>query len=71
MLEIKIHGLRHSHISFLIDRGFTALAIGKRVGHSGEKITYRYAHLFPSKQDEMADKLDMERTGEGDMNYVS
>lgn len=68
--KIKIHGLRHSHISFLIDRGFTALAIGKRVGHSGEKITYRYAHLFPSKQDEMADKLDMERTGKGDINYV-
>lgn len=46
------------------------MAIGKRVGHSGEKITYRYAHLFPSKQDEMADKLDMERTGKGDINYV-
>ena len=24
-------------------------------------ITYNYAHLFPSKQTEMADKLDMER----------
>ena len=63
--------MRHSHISFLIDRGFTALAIGKRVGHSGEKITYRYAHLFPSKQDEMANKLDMERAEKGEIDYVS
>ena len=47
------------------------MAIGKRVGHSGEKITYRYAHLFPSKQDEMANKLDMERAEKGEMDYVS
>lgn len=69
--KIRIHDLRHSHISLLIDRGFTALAIGKRVGHSGEKITYRYAHLFPSKQDEMADRLDMERKEEGEKEDVS
>jgi hypothetical protein len=24
-------------------------------------ITYKYAHLFPSKQQEMAQKLNMER----------
>ena len=47
------------------------MAIGKRVGHSGEKITYRYAHLFPSKQDEMADRLDMERKEEGEKEDVS
>ena len=69
--KIRIHDLRHSHISLLIDRGFTALAIGKRVGHSGEKIPYRYAHLFPSKQDEMADRLDMERKEEGEKEDVS
>lgn len=45
----------------LINMGFTALAIGKRVGHSAEKITYRYAHLFPSVQTEMVDRLDQER----------
>ena len=26
-------------------------------------ITYRYAHLFPTRQTEMADRLDMERKG--------
>jgi integrase len=42
---------RHSHISLLIDMGFTALAIADRVGHESIDITYRYAHLFPVKAD--------------------
>lgn len=59
--RIRVHDLRHSHVSLLINMGFTALAIGKRVGHSAEKITYRYAHLFPSVQTKMVDRLDQER----------
>ena len=61
--RIRIHDLRHSHISLLIDMGFTALAIADRVGHESIDITYRYAHLFPTRQVEMADKLDIERKG--------
>ena len=38
--------------------------IADRVGHECEKITYRYAHLFPSKQDEMVQRLNMERKEE-------
>jgi len=41
--------------------GFTPLAIADRVGHESIDITYRYAHLFPSKQTEIAEKLNMER----------
>lgn len=59
--RIRIHDLRHSHISLLIDQGFSAVAIADRVGHESIDITYNYAHLFPSKQAEMADKLDIER----------
>ena len=59
--RIKIHGLRHSHISHLIDLGFSAVAIADRVGHESIDITYRYAHLFPSKQVDMANKLENER----------
>ena len=59
--RIRIHDLRHSHISLLIDMGFSAVAIADRVGHESIEITYRYAHLFPSKQVEMAKKLDYER----------
>ena len=59
--RIRIHDLRHSHISLLIDMGFSAVAIADRVGHESIEITYRYAHLFPSKQTEMAKKLEYER----------
>lgn len=38
--------------------GFTALAIIDHMGHETAGITYRYAHLFPTKQDEMAAVLD-------------
>lgn len=34
------------------------MAIADRVGHESIDITYRYSHLFPSKQVAMADKLD-------------
>lgn len=59
--RIRIHDIRHSHVSLLIDMGFSATAIADRVGHESIDITYNYAHLFSSKQTEMAEKLDMER----------
>ena len=55
--RIRIHDLRHSHISLLIEMGFSAVAIADRVGHESIDITYHYAHLFPSTQTEMAKKL--------------
>lgn len=61
MKRIRIHDLRHSHVSLMIEMGFSALAIADRVGHESVDITYKYAHLFPSKQQEMAQRLDMER----------
>ena len=59
--RIRIHDIRHSAISLLIDMGFSAIAIADRVGHESIDITYNYAHLFPSKQMEMAARLNMER----------
>ena len=59
--RIRIHGLRHSHISLLINLGFSALTIGERVGHESVDITYHYAHLFPTVQTDMAAQLETER----------
>lgn len=61
--RIRIHDLRHSHVSLLIEMGFSALAIADRVGHESIDITYRYAHLFLARGQEIADKLDFEREG--------
>ena len=60
----RVHDLRHSAVSLLINMGFSVLAIGERMGHEAEKIAYRYAHLFPTVQTEMAEKLEMERMTE-------
>lgn len=60
--RIRIHDLRHSHVSLLIEMGFGAVAIADRVGHESIDITYRYAHLFPTTQQAIADKLNMERS---------
>ncbi|WP_409966890.1 site-specific integrase [Bengtsoniella intestinalis] len=64
--KITIHSIRHSHISLLIDMGFSAVAIADRVGHESIDITFRYAHLFPSKQAEMANRLEeLQNVGQG------
>ena len=58
--RIRIHDLRHSHVLLLIEKGFSALAIAERVGHESIRITYKYAHLFPSKGVEIANSLNDE-----------
>ena len=60
--RIRIHDLRHSHVSLLIEMGFSAVAIADRVGHESIDITYRYAHLFPTTQADIANKLNLERS---------
>ena len=61
--KIRVHDLRHSHVSLLIDKGFTALAIVERMGHEATDITFRYVHLFPTVQEDMTNALDDERGG--------
>lgn len=58
--RIRVHDLRHSHVSLLISMGFSAVSIGNRVGHESVDITYRYAHMFPTEQSQMAMKLNEE-----------
>ena len=59
--KIRIHGIRHSHISLLIDMGFFAVVIADRVVHESVDITYRYAHVFPSTQVEVVSKLNEQK----------
>ena len=56
--RIRIHDIRHSHVSLLIDQGFSAAAIAGRVGHRHISTTVNvYAHLFPNRQEMLADAL--------------
>jgi integrase len=59
--RIRLHDLRHSHASLLIEMGFTPLAIAERLGHERIETTMNtYAHLYPNKQGQIADKLEGE-----------
>jgi integrase len=61
--KIRVHDLRHSHVSLLIHMGYSAVAIADRVGHESVDITYRYSHLFPSVQQDMANQLNQMMEG--------
>lgn len=61
--RIRIHDLRHSHVSLLISMGFTPVDIAGRLGHESISITLHYAHMFPTRQEEMAQRLNIEITG--------
>lgn len=56
---IRVHDIRHSHASLLIEMGFTPLLISERLGHESAVITLGiYAHLYPDKQNEVAQRLE-------------
>lgn len=57
--KIRVHDLRHSHVSYLINvKHMDALAIADRMGHEAIDITYTYAHLFPNVQNKLAKEMD-------------
>ena len=59
--RIRVHDLRHSHASMLIELGFSPLEIAKRLGHEKVETTLNtYAHLYPNKQTKLAERLDSE-----------
>lgn len=56
--KIRIHDVRHSHASLLINQGYDALVIADRLGHENVSTTLNtYSHMFPHKQKEMVDNL--------------
>lgn len=57
--KIRIHDFRHSHASLLINQGEDYLIVKERLGHASITTTIdTYSHLYPSKQKDLADKLD-------------
>ena len=49
--EIRIHDLRHSHVSLLWAAGVPIPEISKRIGHSSPAQTMKtYSHIFDNKQ---------------------
>ncbi|KXL51851.1 putative prophage phiRv2 integrase [Anaerotignum neopropionicum] len=56
--RIRVHDLRHSHASLLINLGEPPLLIQERLGHENIETTLNtYSHLYPNQQAKLADKL--------------
>lgn len=59
---IRVHDLRHSHASLLIEMGFSPLEIANRLGHESVKTTLdTYSHLYPDKDLQLANRLNQYR----------
>ncbi|WP_257540719.1 site-specific integrase [Sphingobium sp. CFD-1] len=43
--DLRIHDLRHSAASFMINAGIDLFAVGRVLGHADHKSTMRYSHL--------------------------
>ena len=48
---IRVHDLRHSHVSLLIELGYSysIFAIAKRIGDTPQEVELTYGHLHPDK----------------------
>ncbi len=47
--EVRIHDLRHTYASLLINQGVTLYEVQTLLGHSNAAMTQRYAHLLPDR----------------------
>ena len=60
---IRVHDLRHSHASLLINNGDNQLqiiyVIANRLGDTVDMIFKTYGHLFPNAQKDIIEKLDV------------
>lgn len=68
MKKIHIHSLRHSHTSLLIEMGVSPKEIAERLGHENIETTLNtYSHLYPDKQERLAEQLDQFHNGKKEM----
>lgn len=56
--DFTIHCFRHSHVSLLIELGYSALMIANRIGDTVETTLKTYSHLYPDKQVQLVNKLE-------------
>jgi integrase len=55
---IRLHDLRHTHASHLIESGANPKVVQERLGHADVVITLNiYSHLFPTTQRNAVDRL--------------
>lgn len=56
---IRIHDLRHSHATYLINNGINIVAVSKRLGHSSINTTLStYTHLLENTENDLINLLN-------------
>ena len=62
--KIRLHDLRHSHATWLINNGVNIVAVSKRLGHNSINETLKtYTHLLETSDQNMMDKINDFRAG--------
>ncbi len=57
--NLRVHDLRHSFASFLVNGGRSLYEVQQILGHSDPKVTMRYAHLSTKALQEAANTASM------------
>lgn len=55
--DLRLHDLRHSFASFLVNNGVSLYVVQGLLGHGNSRYTQRYAHLAPDTLREAAEKV--------------
>ncbi len=57
--KFRIHDMRHTHATWLLEAGVNIKVVSERLGHSSIRITLdTYAHVLQTMQQEAVDKLN-------------
>lgn len=56
--KIKIHELRHSHVSYLTNMGAHPQDVAYRIGDTMEQIQKTYSHFFPTREKDLMKFFD-------------
>jgi integrase len=58
-LKLRLHDLRHTHLSQLLAAGVNIKVVSERAGHAGVAITLdTYAHVMPGMQEDAVNRID-------------
>ena len=60
--RITIHCFRHSHITYLINKGWSAPVVAARVGHESIYITTHYMHAYSEMENAICEMMDKDMT---------
>ncbi|MGB9793236.1 MAG: tyrosine-type recombinase/integrase [Thermacetogeniaceae bacterium] len=56
--KITIHGLRHTHATFLLRHGHPVNLVAERLGNTPKTVMETYAHVLPSMQREAVKTIE-------------